>query len=183
MQRLVFSLGTTAQPLGEICTCRILSGQDACAARRADVTCRIGIVKKHAFSCQLIDCRSLVKATSIAADIRPSKVIDKKENDVGRSRFLALDGRGNKANHHDQNRTEAERLNICHELFVRSFLVMRLSGGRLFELKDTQFVQLYILNGEFMVLIEDGPELVPMLAPRSDTLSHSDGCRPGTRPD
>ncbi len=82
VQFLVVPLRASAQPFGQIRTGWILPRKDARATRRADVACRVGIVEKHAFVCQLVDRRSFIELAAVATHVPLSKIVDKKEDHI-----------------------------------------------------------------------------------------------------
>ena len=96
VQLLVIPFRAPAQPFGQVGTGRVLARQDACPARRADVTGRVCIVEEHTFLGQLVDRRSFMKLTAIATHVRPTKIVDQKKDDVGLAVLLPPKGKASK---------------------------------------------------------------------------------------
>ena len=92
MQQLVIPLGPPTEPLRQVSPSRILPGQNAGAARRADMTGSISIGEKYALLRQLIDGRGFMELAAVAADVPLPQIIDEKEYDVGFPFFLGAEG-------------------------------------------------------------------------------------------
>ena len=79
------------KPLRKHESCRVLAGQDGSAGGGADGAGGIAVGEANSLGSQSVYIRRLIEFASIAADILPSKVIDKEQYDVGLPFTLGLE--------------------------------------------------------------------------------------------
>ena len=78
------------------------------------MACCIAVSKPDSLCCELIDVRCIVKRASITANVRPTEIIDEKEDDVRLACFGGLNRGGYEANRDDEGSGEGECLYSCH---------------------------------------------------------------------